>query len=89
MTQRLAVPVGMVQLAFYDDRRNSSSFGNVYELETGERNFCLVIIPPKIWYGFKGISTVPALIANCTDIHHDPTESEGLDPFDKRIPFSF
>jgi|SRR3989338_3672533 len=89
MTQYFAVPVGMIRLVIYDDRKNSTSYGRVEILNIGEENYCLIKIPPLVWYGFKGISLMPALIANCTDIPHDPEESERLDVFDKKIPYNW
>jgi dTDP-4-dehydrorhamnose 3,5-epimerase len=89
MTQHLTVPVGNIRLVIYDDRMNSASRGNLEVIEVGEDNFSLVRIPPLVWYGFKGISLVPALIANCTDLPHDPDEAERLESFDKRIPYDW
>lgn len=87
MTQYFAVPVGKIKLVIYDDRDNSSTKGQIYELELGEENYCLVKIPPMLWYGFKGISSIPALIANCADIPHDPNEIKTADPSDLTFPY--
>lgn len=87
MTQCFAVPVGMIKLVIYDDREKSLTKGEVWEMELGEENYYLVKIPPMLWYGFKGISNTPALIANCTDIPHDPDEIKRLDPSDTAIPY--
>ncbi len=87
MTQFFAVPVGLINLVIYDDREKSSTKGNVWEMELGEENYCLVKIPPLLWYGFKGISSTPALIANCPDIPHDPDEIRRLDSTDPSIPY--
>ena len=35
-------------------------------------------IPPMLWYGFTSITDTPSLVANCTDMLHDPAESESL-----------
>jgi dTDP-4-dehydrorhamnose 3,5-epimerase len=78
MTQNIAVPVGMVRFALYDNRPGSASFGRVEVIETGQDDYFLVRIPPLVWYGFKGISASPALIANCADMPHDPLEIERL-----------
>jgi dTDP-4-dehydrorhamnose 3,5-epimerase len=89
MTQHFAVPVGSIRLVIYDDRMNSISCGNLEVIEVGEDNFSLVRIPPLVWYGFKGISSIPALIVNCTDFPHDPDEAERLEYFDNRIPYEW
>lgn len=89
MTQHFAVPVGMIRLVIYDGREGSSSFGKIETLEIGEDNYCLVRIPRLLWYGFKGLSSYPALIANCTDMPHDPNEAERCDPFGETIPYNW
>ena len=89
MTQHFAVPVGEIVLVIFDDRANSKTRGVVQKINTGEDNYCLVRIPPMVWYGFKGISKTPALIANCSDIPHDPSETIKADIADKKIPFSW
>jgi len=89
MTQHFAVPVGKIRLVLYDDRQNSASFGKIDIIEIGDDNYCLVKIPPFVWYGFKGISKIPALIANCTDLPHDPDEVKTLDTFDEKIPYDW
>ncbi|MEW6481483.1 MAG: dTDP-4-dehydrorhamnose 3,5-epimerase family protein [bacterium] len=89
MTQHFAVPVGKIKLVIYDERRNSATYGRIEILEIGEENYCLVKIPPILWYGFQGISSNPALIANCTDMPHNPSEVEHLDYLDKRIPYDW
>ena len=89
MTQAFAVPVGKIELVIYDDRQDSQTRGQTEVLEIGEDNYCLVKIPPGVWYGFKGISADPALIANCTDLPHDPEEVTRLEYPSKKIPFEW
>jgi dTDP-4-dehydrorhamnose 3,5-epimerase len=48
-----------------------------------------VKVPPRVWNGFKGLSTLPALVANCATIPHDPDEIERLDPHSDRIPYDW
>ncbi len=89
MTQNLTVPVGKIKLVLYDDRKDSLSYGKVEVTEIGEDNYYLVKIPHHICYGFKGISLVPALIANCTNLPHDPDEVININAFDKKIPYDW
>jgi dTDP-4-dehydrorhamnose 3,5-epimerase len=79
----------MVKLVCYDDRPGSPSNGMVQELHVGELNYALVTIPAKVWNGFKGEGAVPALVANCATIPHDPTEIERMDPFENDIPYDW
>ncbi len=89
MTLNYAVPQGMVKLVCYDDREGSPTRGVVQELHVGELNYVLVTIPPMIWNGFKGVSSRPALVANCATVAHDPGEIERLDPFTEQIPYDW
>lgn len=87
MTQHFAVPVGKIKLVIFDGREGSPSKGKIWEMEIGEENYCLVKIPPMLWYGFKGMSDIPALIANCSDMPHDPGEIVRADSSDPTIPY--
>lgn len=89
MTLNYAVPVGMVKLVCFDDRDGSSTRGNVFEMHVGALNYSLVTIPPRVWNGFKGEGTEPALVANCATVHHTPDEIERLDPFTPQIPYDW
>ena len=46
-------------------------------------------IPPGLWYGFTCISTTPALLVNCADLPHDPTDSEVRSVGDPEIPYTW
>ncbi|MBI5195857.1 MAG: dTDP-4-dehydrorhamnose 3,5-epimerase family protein [Nitrospirae bacterium] len=87
MTQHFAVPAGEIRLVLYDNRNGSKSCGDIKIIEIGEDKFSLVRIPPLVWYGFKGISSTPSVVVNCTDLPHDPDETERLNASDKKIPY--
>jgi dTDP-4-dehydrorhamnose 3,5-epimerase len=89
MTLNYAVPHGRIKLVLHDDRAGSSTRGKTQEIFLGPDNYQLVVIPPKVWNGFKGIGTEMALVANCSDIPHDPNEISRMDPFDPRIPYKW
>jgi len=90
MTQHIAVPVGAIRLVIYDDRTGSRTKGQLAEILTGRAgDYCLVRIPPMLWYGFQGMNKSTSLIANCTDIPHDPEEIERLDENTNRIPYKW
>lgn len=89
-TQNLAVPVGRIQVVIYDARDASSTFGKLQVLELGRPNdYVRLRIPPGLWYGFVCISSIPALLANCSDLPHDPADSEMLKADDPAIPYSW
>lgn len=89
MTLNYAVPHGHIKLVLFDDRPGSKTEGQLQEIFLGPDNYQLVTIPPKVWNGFKGIGTVPAIVANCSDIPHDPEEIHRKDPFDASIPYDW
>jgi len=89
MTLNYAVPYGKIKLVLYDDREKSSTKGEMMELYLGPENYSLVIIPPKIWNGFKGVGEFTSILANCADMPHDKNEIERLEPFDSKIPYQW
>lgn len=89
MMLNYAVPMGMIKLVLYDEREDSPTRGELMELVTGERSYQLITVPPRVWNGFKGVGTAPALVANCSTIPHDPEEIHRLDPLDNRIPYDW
>jgi dTDP-4-dehydrorhamnose 3,5-epimerase len=89
MVLNYAVPFGNIKFVLYDGRENSSTFNEIQEIFLGPDNYCLVVVPPYVWNGFKGIGMQPAIVANCSTIMHDPNEIDRLDPFDKKIPYNW
>ncbi|MDB9315250.1 dTDP-4-dehydrorhamnose 3,5-epimerase family protein [Spirulina sp. CS-785/01] len=89
MTLNYSVISGMIKVVLYDDRENSPTQGEIQEIFLGEDNYNLVIIPPFIWNGFKGMGTSKAIVANCATIPHDPQEIQRRDPFDPTIPYDW
>jgi dTDP-4-dehydrorhamnose 3,5-epimerase len=76
MTQRFVVPFGEIMFQFEDDRPLSLSSGAKFSINLSPHNYQLITVPPGVWYSFKCVSMTVALIANATDIEHDPLESE-------------
>ena len=89
MTLNYAVPIGQIKFVLYDERAGSPTKGEVQEIFLGPDSYNLVVVPPLVWNGFKGVGTTPALVANCASIPHDPTEIERKDPFDSSIPYDW
>lgn len=89
MTQNFAVPVGTIKLVIYDNRDGTTSYGRTEVMEIGEENYCLVKIPPLVWYGVQCVSFKQALIANCSDIPYDPDEAEQKDLLNSSIPYQW
>jgi dTDP-4-dehydrorhamnose 3,5-epimerase len=89
MTLNYACVEGRIKLVLYDDRPDSSSRGELMELFLGPDSYSLVIIPPGVWNGFKGMSSPHAVVANCASHPHDPLEIERLDPLSNAIPYDW
>ena len=89
MTLNYACVFGRIKLVLYDDREGSPSDGEIVELFLGPDEYSLVIIPPEIWNGFKGMSDPYAIVANCSTHPHDPSRSRRLDPFANEIPYDW
>lgn len=75
-TQHFAVPVGMLKVVLFDERPDSPTRNRIVEFILGRPDqYRLLRIPPHVWYGFTPVGEHPALICNCTDIPHNPSES--------------
>jgi len=89
MTLNYAVVVGSIKFVLYDDREPSPTRGQLMEIFLGEANYSLVVVPPLVWNGFKGIGDKMAVVANCATLAHRGDEIERLDPFSPKIPYKW
>jgi dTDP-4-dehydrorhamnose 3,5-epimerase len=89
MTLNYACVFGRIKLVLYDDRGDSATKGSLHEIFLGPDDYSLVIIPPGIWNGFKGMSEPCAIVANCATHPHDSSRSERLDPRENHIPYDW
>jgi dTDP-4-dehydrorhamnose 3,5-epimerase len=89
MTLQYACVFGRVKLVVYDDRKSSTTRGEVMEIFLGPDNYSLVVIPPGLWNGFKGMAPDYSIVADCIDIPHEEADSERVDPFNNDIPYDW
>jgi len=89
MTLNYACVFGRIKLVLYDDRKGSSTQGELMELFLGPDDYSLVCIPPELWNGFKGMSEPYSIVANCCTHPHDPARSTRLDIRDAQIPYDW
>ena len=89
MTLNYACIFGRIKLVIFDDRPESPTRGNIEEIFLGPDNYSLVIIPPELWNGHKGMSDPYAMLANCCTHPHDPSRSKRIDPFVNDIPYDW
>lgn len=84
--QRICIPVGLVKIIVIDMRKDSNTYFFKKEYVIGRPNFhSLLIIPPGLAYGFKGLGENVSIIANAPDLIHDPLEGKILS--EKDFPF--
>lgn len=90
-TDHFCVVKGMGQVALYDGRKGSPTFGLVNEFFIGERNPKLVVIPRLVMHGFKALGTEPAFLLNIpTERYNYKTPDEyRLPARSKKIPYDW
>ncbi|MFN7967254.1 MAG: dTDP-4-dehydrorhamnose 3,5-epimerase family protein [Acidobacteriota bacterium] len=82
---------GMVRMGLYDDREGSSSQSELNQFFLGDHSPLRVTVPPGVWFGFKSLVAVEALLVVLTDPAHDPRwpDEERWDPIINEIPFDW
>jgi dTDP-4-dehydrorhamnose 3,5-epimerase len=76
MVLNLVVPVGKIKFVAYDDRNQSSTFGQFYQTELSAENYCRLTVPQGVWLAFQGTGESRNLLLNLASTPHDPNESE-------------
>lgn len=89
MTLHYACVHGRVKLVIYDEREGSPTKGSLMEIFLGPDNYSLVVIPPDLWNGFKGMGSEMAIIADVIDILHEEADSTRIDPHNNHIPYDW
>jgi len=89
MVINYAVVEGNIKLVLYDQRESSPSRGRIQEIVFGQVDYKLVQVPPGVVNGFTAVGGQKAIVANCANIPHDPTEITRLDPFTPSIPYDW
>lgn len=82
---------GMAKVVLYDAREDSPTYGEVNEFFMGTLNPVLLVIPPGVMHGFKGISQEMALIVNVpTELYHyDQPDEYRLPAHTDQIPYDW
>ena len=74
MTLNLVVPTGKVLFNFYDQRKDSKTFDKKFKVIMSKDPYFRLTVPPKIWFGFKGVSNELNIICNISNMIHDKNE---------------
>jgi dTDP-4-dehydrorhamnose 3,5-epimerase len=82
---------GMAKVVLYDTREQSKTKGEVNEFFMGEQNPILLVIPPFVLHGMKGIGVEPAYLVNTPTEHYiynEPDEFR-MDPHSPDVPYDW
>lgn len=86
VTLNLVVPIGAIRFVLYDDREESITRGNFFDVSLSPENYCRLTVPPEIWMSFCGVSKGMNMLLDIIDEEHVPEESVSC-PFGD-IPYS-
>ncbi len=75
MTLNLLVPNGEVKFVLFDDRSDSKTFMQFFEIILSQQNYYRLTVSPCIWVAFKGIGNGDNLVLNIANIEHNPDEA--------------
>jgi len=90
-TDHFVIVKGMAKVVLYDTREGSKTKAEINEFFMGEQNPILLVIPPLVLHGMKGIGTEPAYLVNTPSehyVHADPDEFRIL-PHSPDIPYDW
>ena len=90
-TDHFCVVKGMSKVVLYDSREGSKTFGEVNEFFLGDHNRTLLVIPPLVLHGMKGVGTEPAFLINTPTHAYDYEEPDEfrVHPHDNDIPYNW
>lgn len=69
MSLNLAVPYGKVKFVFFINKLKKFK-----TIIVGEKNYKMISVPPRIWFGFKGVAKHKSLIINLASLPHNKNE---------------
>ncbi len=90
-TDNFTCVCGMMKVALYDARDDSSTKGTIMEFFVGEKNPLLISVPPGVYHGFKGIGTDTAYFLSVPTLPYNYQEPDEyrLPPDTKEIPYDW
>jgi dTDP-4-dehydrorhamnose 3,5-epimerase len=90
-TDHFVAVSGMVKVVLYDQRKDSKTFGEVNEFFMGEQNPILLVIPPLVVHGMKGLGTAPGMVVNCPSevYNYENPDEYKSDPHGGAIPYDW
>ena len=76
MTLNFVVPMGEIRFVIYDDREDSLTKNNFFDVTLGSDNYQRITIPPGVWVAFSGVGSEFNLLLNLANMEHNPAEVE-------------
>ena len=76
MTLNFVVPIGKIRFVIFDDRHNSPTKHNFFDVVLGTDNYQRITIPPGVWVAFSGVGSEYNLLLNLANLEHNPAEVE-------------
>jgi dTDP-4-dehydrorhamnose 3,5-epimerase len=76
MTLNFVVPIGEIRFVIFDDREDSTTKNNFFDVTLGEKNYQRITIPPGLWVAFNGVGSKYNLLLNLANLEHNPAEVE-------------
>jgi dTDP-4-dehydrorhamnose 3,5-epimerase len=89
MTLNLVVPCGKIKFVLYDERNNSPSRGEIFEITLSRNNYQRLTVPPMVWMGFKGMDNDLNMLLNIADMAHDPDDIDRVEAYKSHIRYSW
>jgi dTDP-4-dehydrorhamnose 3,5-epimerase len=90
-TDHFVAVSGMVKVVLYDQREDSKTRGEINEFFMGVHNPILLVIPPLVLHGMKGIGAEPGMVINCpTEVYrYEGPDEHRIDPYTGGIPYDW
>jgi len=76
MTLNLVVPVGAIRFVIYDDREDSATKDQFFDVQLDADNYQRLTVSPGLWMSFEGIGEGANMLMNILNEEHDPTEAD-------------
>jgi dTDP-4-dehydrorhamnose 3,5-epimerase len=90
-SDRYVITTGNVRVVLFDGRADSPTAGALAQLQFGERNPGLVLIPPGVWHADQNWGDTIVRITNFPTRAYDPDnpDKHRIDPHSGVIPFDW
>ena len=82
MTLNFVVPVGKIRVVIFDDRPESPTKGEFFDITLSHENYQRLTIPAGLWVAFAGVGEDLNLLLNVANLEHDPLEIERKESLD-------